>query len=376
MRRELERIEIPGEHEARERTLAVVRAAFAERELLPRRRRRLRAGLLLAIVAAVVAAAATAPGRAVLGGVRNALLPVRVERAQPALFALPASGRLLVSSSAGVWVVEANGSKRLLAGYREGSWSPFGRYVVAVRRNELAALEPDGTVRWTLARPRVRFPRWTGTSTDTRIAYLSGSRLHVVAGDGTDDVDAGGLPAAAPVAPAWRSRPPGARTLAYVDTRGRVSLYEPVGGAEVFRTPRLPGPRALAWSPNGTLAIATRAGVVVYAGGRRIAERPLPGVVALAYAPDGSRLAVLRRNELLLYGPRLRAPRRLFAGGGRLAGLAWSPDGRWLLAGWPTADQWLFVRAAGRQRIVAVSNVAAQFRSSAFPRIEGWCCAP
>ena len=38
MKRELERIEIPGEHEARERSWAVVRTAFAEREPEPRQR--------------------------------------------------------------------------------------------------------------------------------------------------------------------------------------------------------------------------------------------------------------------------------------------------------------------------------------------------
>lgn len=373
MRRELERIEIPGEHEARERALAVVRAVFAEREPLPRRRRRLGLVVALAFAAAVVAAAATPPGRAVLGGVRAALLPVRIERAQPALFALPTSGRLLVSSSAGVWIVHADGSKRLLGRYREASWSPFGRYVVAARRDELAALDPDGTVRWTLARPLVRFPRWTGTPADTRIAYLSGSSLRVVAGDGTGD-GAVCADAVAAVPPAWK-RGPGF-VLAFAAPDGSTYVYGIENCRLAQRSPPLGQVQTLAWSRNGTLAVATRAGVVIYAGARRIAERPLPGVVALAFAPDGSRLAVLRGNELLLYGPRLRAPRRLFAGGGRLAGLAWSPDGRWLLAGWPTADQLLFVRASGRQRIVAVSNVAAQFRSSAFPRIEGWCCAP
>ena len=35
MRKDLERIEIPGEHEARERSWAVVRSAFAEREPHP-----------------------------------------------------------------------------------------------------------------------------------------------------------------------------------------------------------------------------------------------------------------------------------------------------------------------------------------------------
>ena len=38
MKRELERIEIPDEHGARERSLAVVREAFAEREPQPHRR--------------------------------------------------------------------------------------------------------------------------------------------------------------------------------------------------------------------------------------------------------------------------------------------------------------------------------------------------
>ena len=55
------------------------------------------------------------------------------------------------------------------------------------RPNELVALEPDGDLRWTLARPDVRFPRWGGTRTDTRIAYLSTARLRVVAGNGKGD---------------------------------------------------------------------------------------------------------------------------------------------------------------------------------------------
>ena len=69
----------------------------------------------------------------------------------------------------------------------EASWSPFGRFVVAARPNELAALTPDGEVRWTLARPDVRLPRWGGTRTDTRIAYFSGGELRVVGGDGKGD---------------------------------------------------------------------------------------------------------------------------------------------------------------------------------------------
>ena len=81
---------------------------------------------------------------------------------------------------------------------------PHGIYVAATRANELVALTPSGEERWSLARPAVRFPRWAGTATDTRIAYLTRSRLHVVRGDGTKDVDECGEPGAARVAPAWR----------------------------------------------------------------------------------------------------------------------------------------------------------------------------
>src|SRR5262249_31924555 len=152
----------------------------------------------------------SSPGRAVLHRLRET---VGVEKAQPTLFSLPAKGRLLISSDAGVWVVHADGSKRLLGRYAEASWSPHGRFVVAARRNELAALEANGRVHWTLARPRVRRPRWTGSNADTRIAYADQMGVRVVAGDGTGDrlVAAGGGPLA------WR---PGSEfELAYVAGR-------------------------------------------------------------------------------------------------------------------------------------------------------------
>ena len=127
---------------------------------------------------------------------------VGVEESAPALFSLPAPGRLLVTADSGAWVVDEDGSKRLLGAYREASWSPFGRFVVASRRHELAALTPEGEVRWTLARPDVRFPRWGGTRTDTRIAYLARDGLRVVGGDGEGDRLLDGR--AAERAPVWQ----------------------------------------------------------------------------------------------------------------------------------------------------------------------------
>jgi hypothetical protein len=323
VKRELERLEIPGESEARERSLVVLEAAFQEREpAVERKRRLLRPIVVAAVVVALLAAVLSPPGRAVIDEIRAT---VGVERAQPALFSLPTPGRLLVASDAGVWVVQADGSKRLLGPYREASWSPFGRFVVAARPNELAALEPDGDVRWTLARPGVRSPRWAGTDSDTRIAYLDRSGLRVVAGDGTDDrLVAGGYRGSF----AWR--PGDGFVLAYSDRPGRVTLYDVAKGRVIARS----------------------------APGRVEAVRQPPAVRARSAA-----------SELLVGG------RVIFRAHGRLERPTPSPDGRWLLVAWPAADQWVLVKADG-SGLRAVANVTEQFRSRSFPRVEAWCCKP
>ena len=308
MRKELERIEIPGEHEARERSWAIVRSAFAEREPTPRRRS-WKPITAIALALVVVAGLLSPPGRAVLDEIREV---VGVEKAQPALFSLPAPGRLLVLSDAGAWVVERDGSKRLLGSYREASWSPFGQFVVAARPNELVALEPDGDLRWTLARPDVRFPRWGGTRTDTRIAYLSRGRLRVVIGNGKGDrlLD----PQAANRAPRWLSGP--GHRLAYARRDGSIRVVD----------------------------VDTRA----------VLDRDAPSALAESTVPKVSLRGI---NAAGLATPVL------------------SPDGRWAVVGWPDADQLVFTQTRGRGQIRAVSNVAAQFRSRTFPTISGWCCA-
>jgi outer membrane protein assembly factor BamB len=374
MRRELEGVDIPREREARERTWSVVQAAFAEREPVPHERHPLRLAVAVAVLAALAAAALSPPGRAVLDEVREV---VGIERARPALFSLPTSGRLLVASDAGVWVVRPDGSKRLLGEYREASWSPFGRFVVAARENELAALEPDGDVRWTLARPGVRSPRWAGTETDTRIAYLDRTGLRAVAGDGTEDRPL--AERAAHVAPAWR---PGRRfELAYADPRGRVVLVRADTGRVLWRTRSDGRVVALEWSSDGRRLVARRAGarddVAVYTPrgalytGVRI---PRGAVTAVATRPGSHTRAlatrVAGRSRLWLEGP----PGTLLSGSGTFDDLAWSPDASWLVVGWPDAGQWVFVRADGAG-IRAIANVAEQFRSASFPRLEGWCCA-
>ena len=367
---------VPDDLDARRRSWAVVRTAFADREPV-RRRIDLRPALAFAVLAAAIAAAISPAGEAVIQRVREA---IGVERAQPALFSLPAPGRVLVSSSRGVWVVQQDGSKRLLGRYRESSWSPSGLFVVVARGNELVALDPKGSLRWTLARRAVGSPRWAGSEGDTRVAYFSGRELRVVAGDSDPDW----LVARAPkrVPPAWR---PGRRhVLTYVTRGGRIVAADVDARRTLWRTRFVEAARRLVWTDDGSRVVAVkRLGLSVYrADGRFLRARTLPGALgAAAFAPGSHRLAVVRRlrdrSEVLLFDvDRLgRRPRRLFSGTGAFTDVAWSPDGRWLLVGWETADQWVFVRVGRARRIEAVANVTAQFRSRRFPVVEGWCCA-
>jgi WD40 repeat protein len=376
VRRELERIEIPGEHDARLRAWETVHAAYQQREPVQPRRPFLRPLLVAAAVAAVAAAALSPPGRAVIEGVGDAL---GVSSAEKSLFSLPDDGRLLVVSDDGAWTVTAEGSRRRLGRYADASWSPFGRFVVAARGSELAALEGDGDLRWKLARPDVRLPRWGGSRRDTRIGYLSGSQLRVVGGDGRGDrllarnVDR--------VAPAWR--PSTLHVLAYAKDSQVI-----VGDAESgrrFWSRRAGRTVALEWSPDGELLLVRgprSLRVFDHAGSLRH-ELLLPGraapVTAASFSPSSRAVAFAQRAGARAHVwliPRLRpdgsAARELFSGPGSFTDVAWSPSGRWLLVAWREPDQWVFLSTARDRRVRAVANVAEQFESHGFPRVKGW----
>jgi hypothetical protein len=95
-----------------------------------------------------------------------------------------------------------------------------------------------------------------------------------------------------------------------------------------------------------------------------------------AIRPGAREAAVIRVHGSQSTVFRLSTGTSLFSGTGTFDQVTWSPDGRWLLVTWPTADQWVFVRVDGKRKIRAVSNVSEQFRSRTFPRVEDWCCAP
>ena len=55
----------------------------------------------------------------------------------------------------------------------------------------------------------------------------------------------------------------------------------------------------------------------------------------------------------------------------------WSPDGRWLLVGWPAADQWLFIDVDHPRDVRPFDHISEQFDpggngSGRFPRVDDW----
>lgn len=394
--RELMRAEpVPGASEAKQRGLVLIEQAFAERRAAPQRAVLPRLAIALA-AAGVIAALLLSPAGAAVRGWIDDVFTAGVRHAEPALTELPGGGRLLVQSPRGPWVVQPDGSRRLLGGYDEASWSPHGLFVAAADGHSLSAVEPDGAPHWSIsAAGRVSEPRWSPSG--FRIAYRAGRSLRVERADGSTGTLV--APASAAPAPAWY--PLGAHLLAYVDARRRLVLAEADSGRALDATAASPGVFGLDWSGDGSklLEIARRgvwlrdftlsklSGGFLADTATRIELPRGAAIRAAAFAPRGRTTAVLLerrsasgpRSEVLLVDPAGGPPRRLFAVSGRLTELAWSPDGRRLLLAWPAADQWLFVPTERGARLRAIGNVAGVFSpghsgAEPFPRIEGWCC--
>ena len=379
----------PDEMGAQRRSWRVARTAFGDREPTPWPIRHQRPIAAVAIAVALLAAVLSSPGRAVLERVRDAVgteTVVGVPRARPALFSLPAPGRVLVSAPSGVWVVSARGSRRKLGSYGEATWSPRGLFVGASKRHQLSAITPRGVVRWTLSRPRVRHPQWSPSG--FRVAYLSGSNLRLVAGDGTGDRR---LDSARDVAPAWR--PVTDHVLAYVDRNRTVNVVETDTNQTLWTAGGIAAdPMQLEWSSDAKRLLVVRRLpgarfllIVFDDGGRRLQSLQFPGrPVDVAFAPRDHRIAVVRRvgarSELLVVdADTLRRQSPVFSGKGAFSDVAWAPTKGWLLLGWESADQWLFIRSTDVSKIKAFSSLRVQFAErgpgrGAFPRIEGWCC--
>ena len=380
--RRLREFTAPGEAEACERARAVSAAAFASRTP-SRRRSRLRVFPAAAAVALLAALAATAPGAAVAEWVRDL---VRADRPTPgrapALSALRAPGRLLVTGPSGAWVVQSSGGSRRLGDFEDATWSPRGLFVAATRGHSLSALEPDGTVRWTLARgERVAQPAWAPSG--FRIAYRAGRSIRVVAGDGSGDRLL--VRTADAVAPAWKPAR-GRHLLALAGPRGAIELRATDTGRRVWRSAPGPAPADLEWVAGGrSHAVLRGDALALLAGTGRIrrTER-LPGrAVASAARPGRTDLAVtvagrdgVGRVMLLRVRGTPPAPRTLFAAPGAIGEVAFSPDATTVLAARPNAGEWILL-PAGRGRADAIGGIAGHFdprrsRPRGMPTVAGW----
>jgi hypothetical protein len=368
----------PDECGAEQRAWDVVRGSYVAREAGAHKTSRGRP-VVAVLLAIVVGAFALSPAGAAVGRLVGRALGV--PHAAPVLADLPATGRLLLSGPGGAWTVADDGSTRRLGAWSQASWSPHARYAAVVSGDRLVVINPRGVPQWTLARPAITDPRWYSPS-GYRVAYLSGDRLRVVAGDGSGDHLL--ATAVARVAPAWRPAHP--YELAYLTGTGRVVLRDADTGGIIWSARAGAGGEQLAWRPGGQrLVLVSRRSVQVFAPrGGPVHRMILPAhgpVTASALSPDGRILAlVLGGSADMVVTSKIdsRAPtlHRVLIGVG-LHQVDWSPDGRWLLISWPTADQWVFVRVQGAPRIAAVSRIAQTFAAGAsagFPQLDGWCC--
>ena len=400
LRRRLRDAPMPDEHEARERGWRVVHAAYAGHRPVgapataPRR-----LAVALAMAAIVLAVVLTPAGAKVVDLVRDVVMP-NAREAKP-LTALPAPGTLLVESDQGPWVVQRDGSQRLLGDYREAEWSPHGYYVAVTSEHQLSAVEPDGTVHWSLNRRAPSDPRWV-PETGYRIAYRTGSSMRVVGGDGVEDhmLD----PSVAPTPPAWRPVPlarakmtqgeAGENVVAVAEPDGRIELIDADTLTVYWRTPRGPVPTELAWSADVARLVALSGSEVrvFSSGGKLLRTVRLPaGMEATdgAFAPTGKAFAVtgtmrthhgLRSQALVIpLAESQPKPRPLLANTGTFSDLSWSPDGRWLLVAWRDADAWLFLRPRRPGDVQTAGQVSRQFSPGStsgakVPQPVGWCC--
>lgn len=391
----LREVEIPDAEIARRRGLATTRAAFAERRPAAARSAPRRLALALAIATLGLAALLSPAGAAVREWIGETI-PLGASNPAPSLTQIPGGGTLLVETPGGPWVVQADGSRRLLGPYTTATWSPRGLYVAAANDRTLSAIEPDGTPRWSLsASGSIAAPRWSPSG--FRIAFEAGEALRVVAGDGS-----GGRTLARdvrPVAPAWW--PLGSHVLTYVDGRGQVVVLEADTGAKVSVAPALPGVTSLSWRADGRrlLEAASDQARVREVRSEKLSNVTLGPARALdlggairgaKFSPAGGRIAAIvrrrtngdrpARSELVMLDSEGSRARTLLAVPGELTGPTWSPDGRRLLIGWPRADQWLFVPADSRGRIRAIAGISSAFApggegNGVWPKVAGWCCA-
>ena len=297
---------------------------------------------------------------------------------------LPSPGHLLVEAAPfGAAIIDRDGAVSRLGTWYETAFSPDGMRVVGVRGDRLAVLDLGGRREWSIRRspPAAGMqPDWSADG--RRIAYASASGLRVVGARGAGDRRvARGLRFAGP-----RWRPGAPRELAWVDRRGRVRLLDVVSRRTVWRSgtasPVRPG--GLRWSPDGKrLAVISGSQVRVFSADGRVVRRVRAErqdhFQTGTYTRDG-RLVLVHHNftrgrsRVTVLAAR---ERELLVRRGITADVTPSPDGRYLLLGRRTADEWRFLPLIASAPTVVVDGVTRRVNPGAggrwaFPSTRGW----
>jgi WD40-like Beta Propeller Repeat len=338
------------------------------------------------VLATVVALAGDLPGAAV-----QAMPELRMPTAGP--LALPVQGRLLVEAPPfGLAIVEHDGRIARLGNWYDAAWSPDGARVAATHGRTLAVLDETGTVRWIDRRPANAPPMQPDWAPDgRRLAYRSGRALRVVADDGRrDHAVANGLQFAGP---RWRPGTPG--QLAWADRHGSIHVLDVAAARSRWTSPPGPPvrPNGLHWSTDGaTLAAISGSTVRIFDATRGALLRRLS-----ASRHNHFQFGAFARDQLILVRhdftrgtsrvtriparrPRA-AERTVFAGRGSVLDATPSPDGRMVLLGRRSRDEWqfwpLFAAAAPRSIHGVTRRLNPQATGTwAFPTTRGWRTQP
>jgi hypothetical protein len=407
LRERLRREPVPDQAAAEDRAWNVVRSAYEERTAIPPKPQFGHLAIALAGAALLAALLLSPAGAAVRDWIHDVV--EGEDHAAQSLSSLPAPGELLVESDLGPWIVQQNGSKRLLGAYDAAAFSPHGRFAVVADGRELAAVvadadavgQPEGTPHWTLDAPHpVRDPAWAPSG--VRVAYRTGDELWVVRGDGehrallahgVSSIPLAWRPLTAPEAatidPATGIATGARNLLAYVDKSEHVHVVDVRGGRELLDSGIAGDVRDIAWSPDGRhLAIVSDGFfLVVDVHGHPVAKGAFGGSQAV-FSPSGGRLAFLEHSRrpggvhsdltLLSNLDGAITSRHVYGAPGVLNEPTWAPNGRWLLVAYPGADQWVFLPIGHGGHPQAVAGITDEFNAgsrgqpASFPRVSGW----
>jgi WD40 repeat protein len=174
--------------------------------------------------------------------------------------------------------------------------------------------------------------------------------------------------------------------LAYSGRDGRIHVVDTDTDRERWSSGKGEPAIQLEWSADGTrlLALGPRTLRVYQGNGRLLRTIRHAGAPASVAFRRGRTFAFARRLDsgrsevVLMPAEREGEPQSVFRGIGAFGAIGWSPDRRWLLVPWPSADQWVFVRVGTAPRIVTESEITRYFSPAAaggvFPTLSGWCC--